>query len=61
MIEASVTYRLDGKEWAQRFRAIGPDDAAFAAEAAGFGLTRLRWLDERQEWGLLTAPGGREP
>ncbi len=57
VLEAAVTYRIDGRSWQQRFRAVALDDDAFAADAAAHGLTFRRWLDDGDEIAVLSASG----
>jgi len=51
--DATVTYRLDGREWPQPFVARAVDDGLLTAEAAAAGLRFERCLDDLRAWCLL--------
>ncbi len=52
--EASVAYKLDGREWVQEVEAAVLDDRAIEEAAARAGLTFGTWLDAHRTWAVLT-------
>ncbi|HEV7761556.1 MAG TPA: class I SAM-dependent methyltransferase, partial [Acidimicrobiales bacterium] len=56
--DATVTYTLGDRTWAQSFTATAVDDDQLAAEAAAHGLHLDAWLDDRRTWARLRPVGG---
>jgi len=51
--DATVTYTLDGRSWAQSFTTTAVGDEQLTTGAAAHGLRFVAWLDERRAWALL--------
>jgi hypothetical protein len=50
VLTATMTYRIDEREWHHPFTAERVDEGALSAAFADAGLRFDRWLDERHGW-----------